>query len=299
MLEALFLWASLIFSKSCSLTLHLLLCHQYNELNAQHFYVFINIKSHWQKTYLATRHKAYLFLCSLLLCRDHVVAFVFLHCAQHTNAHLVGATEELQAFLMLRTDLPVQVTNFIDQLVPLEGGRLIVGLEMLLAIGGQTHEAGFDGFVLLANADVAADILRSRMVVIGGRWWRRKWLAVALEGGMAWTSSFTSSSTYTSTYASWCGPFAVSDPALWAEVRARVVGMVPIGLQANWAKDVATRDRHRIPEVLLAQVAGLLIGWHGDDLEAGSCGLQWQQCAASVCQESGKVSPQVVEAEVI
>lgn len=260
------------------------------------------LSSHIKETsHLATWPEGYLLFCSLLLRRDHVVTFVFLHRAQHANAHLVGAAEQLQAFLMLRTDLPVQMADFIDQLVPLKGGRLIVGLEMLLAVGGQTHKAGLDGFVLLTNTDVAANILRSRIVVIGGRWWRRKRLAVALKGGMACASSFspTSSSNNTSTYASWCGPLAVGDPALWAEVRACVVGMIPVGLQANWAKDVATRDGHGIPEVLLAQVAGLLTGWHGDDLEAGSCALQWQQCAASVCQGSAKVSPRVLQAEVI
>lgn len=131
------------------------------------------------------RPEAYLLLRSLLLRRHHVVTFVFLHRAQHADAHLVGAAEQLQAFLMLRADLPVQVTDFVHQLVPLEGGRLVVGLEVLLAVGGQTHEAALDGFVLLAHADVAADVVGSRVVVVGGR--RRRWkgLAAALEGGMA------------------------------------------------------------------------------------------------------------------
>lgn len=131
------------------------------------------------------RPEAYLLLRSLLLRRHHVVTFVFLHRAQHADAHLVGAAEQLQAFLMLRADLPVQVTDFVHQLVPLEGGGLVVGLEVLLAVGGQTHEAALDGFVLLAYADVAADVVGSRVVVVGGR--RRRWkgLAVALEGGMA------------------------------------------------------------------------------------------------------------------
>lgn len=138
-----------------------------------------------ESAHLAPRPEAYLLLRSLLLGRDHVVTFVFLHRAQHANAHLVGAAEQLQTLLMLRADLSVQVTDLIHQLVPLEGGRLVVGLEMLLAVGGQTHEAGLDGFVPLANADVAADVLGSRVVVIGGRRWGRKGLAVALEGGMA------------------------------------------------------------------------------------------------------------------
>lgn len=113
------------------------------------------------------------------------MTFVFLHRAQHADTHLVGAAEQLQALLMLRADLPVQVTDFVHQLVPLEGGRLVVGLEVLLAVGSQTHEAALDGFVLFAHADVAADVMGSRVVVVGGR--RRRWkgLTVALEGGMA------------------------------------------------------------------------------------------------------------------
>lgn len=78
---------------------------------------------------------------------------------------------------------------------------------------------------------------------------------------MARASSFSTaiSSTSTPSYASRRGPLAVGDPALWAEVRARVVGMVPVGLQANGAEDVAAWDGHGIPEVFLAQVAGVLI----------------------------------------
>lgn len=113
------------------------------------------------------------------------MAFVLLHRAQYADTHLVSAAEQLQALLMLWADLPVQVTDFVHQLVPLEGGRLVVGLEMLLAVGGQTHEAALDCFVLLAHADVAADVLGSGIVVVGGR--RRRWkgLTVPLEGGMA------------------------------------------------------------------------------------------------------------------
>lgn len=148
--------------------------------------MFVSLYGHIEQTFhLARRPEAYLFLCSLLLGRDHVVAFVFLHRTQHANAHLVGAAEQLQTLLMLRADLPVQVTDLVHQLVPLEGGRLIVGLEMLLAVGGQTHEAGLDGFVFLANADVTADVLRSGVVVVGGRWRGWKGLAVAWKGRMA------------------------------------------------------------------------------------------------------------------
>lgn len=120
---------------------------------------------------------------------------------------------------------------------------------MFLTVGGQTHEAGLDGFVLLADADVTTYILWSCIVVVRGR--RRRWkgLAVALDGGVPGAS-----------YASWGGPLVVGDPALWAQVRACVVSMVPVRLQANRAEDVATWDRHGIPEVFLTKVAVVLFG---------------------------------------
>ncbi len=112
------------------------------------------------------------------------MTFVFLHRTQHTDTHLVSATEQLQTLLMLGTDLSVQVADFVHQLVPFESGGLIVGLEMPLAVGGQTHQAGLDGFLLLANADVTTYILWSCVVVVRGRRWRGKGLRVALEGGV-------------------------------------------------------------------------------------------------------------------
>lgn len=120
---------------------------------------------------------------------------------------------------------------------------------MFLAVGGQTHEAGLDGSVLLANANVTTYILWSCIVVVRGRGWRWKGLAVALNGGVPRAS-----------YASRGGPLVVGDPALWAQVRACVVSMVPVCLQANGAEYVATWDGHRIPEVFLTKVAAVLFG---------------------------------------
>lgn len=48
------------------------------------------------------------------------MAAVFPDGAQHTDAHLVRATEQLQAFLVLGADLPVQVARLIHKLMPLE-----------------------------------------------------------------------------------------------------------------------------------------------------------------------------------
>ena len=50
------------------------------------------------------------------------MALVFTDCADSTDTHLVCSTEELQGFLVLWADLPVQVARLIHQLVSLEGG---------------------------------------------------------------------------------------------------------------------------------------------------------------------------------
>ena len=189
-----------------------------------------------------------LLISPLLLGRHHVVTFVFLHRTQHADAHLVSATEKLQTLLMLGTDLPVQVADLIHQLVPLESGGLEVRLQVLLAVGGQTHQAGLDGFMLLANADVTTYILGSSVVVVRRRWWRWKSFRGAREGGVPGAR-----------HASWRWPLVVRDPALWALERTRVVSMVPVGLQANGAEDMAAWDGHWIPEVFLTQVAALLV----------------------------------------
>lgn len=114
-----------------------------------------------------------LFLCPLLLRRHHVMAFVLFDRAQDTDAHLISAAEQLQTLLMLRTDLSVQMADFIHQLVPLKSCRLKVRLQVLLTVGSQAHQTGLDGFVLLANADVAANVLWSCIVVVRRR--RRRW----------------------------------------------------------------------------------------------------------------------------
>lgn len=108
---------------------------------------------------------------------------------------------------MLGTDLSVQVADFIHQLVPFKRGRLKMGLQMFLTVGSETHEAGLDGFVLLADAHVTAYILGSCVVVVRRRRWRWKGFTVALDGGVPGASQ-----------ASRCRPLVVGDPTLWAEV---------------------------------------------------------------------------------
>lgn len=146
------------------------------------------------------------------------MAFVFFHCTQHTDTHLVSATEQLQTLLMLRADLPVQVADFIHQLVPLKSGRLVVRLQVLLAVGRQTHQAGLDGFELLADADVAAYVLGSGVVVVRGRRWRRKGVGVGVGIGVALERGAPGAPGAPGAFhAPWSGSLVVGDPAIWAE----------------------------------------------------------------------------------
>lgn len=215
------------------------------------------------------------------------MTFVLFDRAQHTDAHLVGAAVQLQALLMLGADLPVQVADFIHQLVPFKGGRLKMGLEMFLAVGGQAHQTGLHRFVLLADADVAAHVLGPCVIVVRGR--RGRWKGVARQGGVAGAS-----------YASRGRSLVVGDPALGAEVGARVVSMVPVRLQANGAENMSTWDGDGVPQVLLAQVAAILVGRHGGKWSAVSCCAAYPaERAGASCQPSGKVSPQPRQAPLI
>jgi len=103
--------------------------------------------------------QTHLFVDALLLRRGDVVAAVLFDSTQHADAHLVGATEQLQAFLVLRADLPVQVARLVHQLVPLEGGRLVVGLDVRFAVVGQAHEARLHGLFAVPDAEVAEGLL--------------------------------------------------------------------------------------------------------------------------------------------
>lgn len=157
--------------------------------------------------------------------------------AQHAYTHLVRATEQLQAFLVLGTDLPVQVARLIHQLVPLEGGRLVVWLDVCLAVVGQAHEAGLDGLLAVAHAEIAEGLpvqvgergelgkLPARFHVYVGQ--------VALEGG------------------SWREGCA----ALGAVVYPYVVKLVPVDLDAIQAVGVTTGDGDGVSEHVHAQWA--------------------------------------------
>lgn len=156
---------------------------------------------------------------------------------QHTDTHLIRATEQLQALLMLGADLPVQVARLIHQLVSLEGGRLIMWLDVRLAVVGQAHEARLNGLVATADAEIAEGF----PVQVGERSELRAlapWLLVYVRQ-------------ITSQHGPWCEGCA----ALWAAVDTHTVKLVPIDLDALQAVGVTAGDGDWVPQCVHTQRA--------------------------------------------
>lgn len=158
------------------------------------------------------------------------MAAVLPHSTQHTYAHLVRATEQLQALFMLGADLPVQVARLIHQLVSLEGGRLIMWLDVCLTIVGQTHEARLDRLAATAHAEITEGLL----VHVGERGELR-----ALPPGLL---------VYVRQVASQNRPWCEGRTALGAAVHTHVVKLVPVDLDAFQAVNVTTGDGDRVSQ---------------------------------------------------
>lgn len=172
----------------------------------------------------------HLFLRAFFFCRGDVVSAMFSDRAQHTDAHLVGATEQLQALLVLGADLPVQVSRLVHQLVPLEGGRLIMRLDVRLAVVRQAHEARLDGLVPTADAEVTEGF----PVQVGERG----------ELGQLTPALLVHVGQVPSQHGAGCA----GGPALGAAVHTQVVKLVPVDLDAFQAVDVATGNGDRVSE---------------------------------------------------
>lgn len=158
--------------------------------------------------------------------------------AQHADAHLVGATEQLQAFLVMGADLPVQVTGLVHQLVSLEGGGLVMRLDVGFAVVGQAHQARLDRFTAPAHAEITVGLA----VHVGDR---REPGQLAVHVGQV---------------ASQHGPRREGGVALRAAVHPQVVQLVPVDLDAFQAEGIATRNGDRIPQSISTQGAVKLRG---------------------------------------
>lgn len=163
------------------------------------------------------------------------MAAVLFDSTQHADTHLVRATEELQAFLVLGADLPVQVARLIHQLVSLEGGRLVVWLDVRFAVVGQAHEARLHGLVATTNAEVAEGFPLHV--------WERGELRELAPRLVA----------YIGQIASQHGPWCEGGVALRAAVHTRVVKLVPVDLDALQTVGVTTGDGDRVSQRIHTQ----------------------------------------------
>lgn len=171
------------------------------------------------------------------------MALVFADRADGTDTHLVSPTEELQGLLVLRADLPVQVSQLIHQLVPFERGRLVMWSQVLLTIRCQTVQAGLDSFELLPRAEVTGNITWSS---VGVSLRRRE---VEVQTALLDFLSHHAESGVGSQHR----PLSERDLTLGTNVNPCIVSLIPVATDAVHAVTVATGDRHRVLQEVHAQ----------------------------------------------
>lgn len=195
----------------------------------------------------------HLLLTSLCLSWDNIMTLVLADGADSADTHLVGTAKKLQALLVLRADLSVQVPQFVHQFVSLESSRLIVGLQVFLTVRGQAVEAGLDSFELLSRAEVARHVSRSSNAPVA---WRHQ---VEVQASLLDLLSHFGEGCIGSEH----GSLGESDSALRTDVNPGVVSLIPVATNAVHTEAVATGDSHRVPQETCAQVAAEVIWRHG------------------------------------
>lgn len=88
--------------------------------------------------------------------------------ALHTEKFLVTSTEQLQELLVPPTHPALQHRHRFNQLVSFQRANSQVGLQVALAVRGQTHQTGPQGLRLLPHTHVTADGLPRRTVLPSG-----------------------------------------------------------------------------------------------------------------------------------
>lgn len=154
---------------------------------------------------------------------------------QVADALSVGAAKHLQQLVVLPADGLLQSPGGRHQLMCLEGGGLVVRLDVDLAVGGQAHQTRLHSLVLHASADVALHVVRFGRTVVR---WRR---GLVETGG--------------SKFLHHVGQHGVSGeqrprtkvlPALGTGEDPQEVVLVPVVLDTVGAIAVSARDRYRV-----------------------------------------------------
>lgn len=143
---------------------------------------------------------------------------------------------------MLRTDLPVQVSQLVHQLVPFECGGLVVRLQVLLAVGRQAVKAGLHSFQFLPGAEITGDISWACDVALGHVEVQVQTALLDLLGHHAESSVGPQHR-----------PLGERDLALRTNVDPRVVCLIPIATDTVHTETVATGDSHRVPQKAMTQ----------------------------------------------
>lgn len=188
---------------------------------------------------------SYLLLAPLCLRRDDVMAPVLTDSADSTDAHLVRSAEQLQGLLVLRADLPVQVSQLVHQLVPFECGRLVVRLQVLLAVGRQTVKTGLDSLQLLTHAEVTGNVARPGIHAVLGC------VGVQVQAALLDLLGHHAQRGIGPQH----GPLGEGNLTLRTNVYPCVVSFIPVAADAVHTETVATWDGHRVPEKAEAQGA--------------------------------------------
>lgn len=191
----------------------------------------------------------YLPLLYLRLSQNRVVSSVLVCQTQVADAPLVRAAVNLQQLVVSGTNRLVEVFGSRNQLVLLERGRLVVGLDVEVAVRGQTHQARPDSFVFPPGADVALHVVDLREA----RTHRRR--RVIMESSLLEPLHHVGQHGVSGEHR----PRVEGLPTLRADEDSQVVVLVPVVLDTVGAVAVAAGDGHRVLEHVQAYRAVELV----------------------------------------
>jgi len=184
----------------------------------------------------------YLLVLYLDLGQHRVVALVLVRQTQVTDALLVGAAVHLQQLVVAAADRLLELSGGRHQLVLLERSGLVVGLQVDLAVGGQTHQTRLHRFVFPPGAHVALHVVSLGETRVDSR--RRRCRRGLLESGLFEFLHHVGQHGVPGEHR----PRVEVVPALRADEDPEVVVLVPVVLDTVRAVAVAAGDGHGVPQ---------------------------------------------------
>lgn len=89
------------------------------------------------------------------------MAFVLIQQAQRADDFFISFTEHFEKLVVLWAGFLLEVSKGGDELVFLEGSRLMVRLQVNVTVRGQTRQTGLRSFVLLTDAGITLHVFIS------------------------------------------------------------------------------------------------------------------------------------------